>query len=144
MDDYHGSRGCPIHKQVKEVMAYNVKHNMRMEEAMQPSEEDVPMLAIGRLSLWSNDRNVSYISEGPLELGLDQNDTLPLGTETTDQHARENESHSPSHKYARLSNEAASTVPDDQDRFLAKVKAAEPKKCTTPTPLGREVTAIHT
>ena len=53
LDDYHGSRGCLIHKQVKEVMAYNVTHNMRMEEARQPSEEDVPMLAKGHLSLWS-------------------------------------------------------------------------------------------
>ena len=41
LDDYHGSRGCPIHKQVKEVT-----HNMRMEEARQTSDEDVPMLAM--------------------------------------------------------------------------------------------------
>ena len=102
LDDYHSSRGCPIHKQVKEVMAYNVTHNMRMVEARQPSEEDVPMLAIGRSSVSSNDRNMCDISKGPLELGLDQNDTLPLGTETTDQHARGNESCSPSHNHLYL------------------------------------------
>ena len=117
-------------------MAYNVTHNMRMEEARQPSEEDVPMLAIGHSSLWLNDRNMSDISEGPLELGLDQNDTLPLGTRSTDHHARGDESHLPLHKCARLSNEAASTMSDNQDRFLANVKVAEPRRCTTPTSPG--------
>ena len=90
LDDYHGSRGCLIHKQVREVLAYNVTHNMRMEEARQPSEEDLPMLAIGHSSLWLNDQNMSDISEGPLELGLDQNDTLPPGTRSTNHHARGN------------------------------------------------------
>ena len=38
------------------------------------------MLAIGHSSLWSNDRDMSAISEGSLELELNQDDTLPPGT----------------------------------------------------------------
>ena len=68
LDSYHGARNCPFHKQVKNMMSYNENHNTRMEEARQPSEEDVPMLAIGHSSLWSNDRDMSAISEGSLEL----------------------------------------------------------------------------
>ena len=45
-----------------------------------------------------------------------------------------------SHIRHRTNNEAASTMSDDQDRFLAKVKAAEPRRCTTPTSPGQEVT----
>ena len=109
-------------------MSYNENHNTRMEEARQPSEEDVPMLAIGHSSLWSNDRDMSAISEGSLELELDQDDTLPPGTSSTDHCARDNEAQSPSNKYAKLDDGAASVKSGDQDRFLARVKATEPRR----------------
>ena len=98
------------------------------------------MLAIGHSLLWSDDRDMSDISKGSLELELYQDDMPPTGTSSTDHHARGNEAQSPSNKYARLNDGAASMRSDDQDRFLARVKAAEPRRCATPTPPDQEVT----
>ena len=68
MDEYHGSRGCSIHKQTKEVFAYNEAHGTMLEEARQPNEEDLPMLTIGHSSLW--EQSISDISEEPLDIEL--------------------------------------------------------------------------
>ena len=116
------------------------------------------MLAIGHSSLWSNDQNRSDISEGPLELELDQgdvpppgtsdisegpfepelgqDDAPPPGTSSTSHRIRNNWSQSPSSKYARLSDKTASPRSDDQDR-------AKDMRDTNASRPGGYTAAIH-
>ena len=81
---------------------------------------------------------MSIISEVSLELS--QDDPPPPGTSSMSHCARESGSRSPAKKYAKLEDGAASIRSDDQDIFLARVRATEPKRCATPTPFDQEVT----
>ena len=113
------------------------------------------MLAIGHSSLWLNDQNMSDISEGPLELELDQGDVPPPGTSDIREgpfepklgqdDAPPPETSSTSHRTATIgrchyqANTHGSAIkPQAQDPTIR----TEPRRCATPTRPDQEVTQL--